>query len=131
MATTKTQLIATVGTVFVPVSDQDAALAFYRDKLGFELRADDTFGEDNRWIEVAPAGAQTVVALVPPMGDGPKPGGDVGFGYDTDDLEAAVTELTARGVEFEEILRMPAPVPPMAYFRDLDGNRMLLVQRAG
>jgi catechol 2,3-dioxygenase-like lactoylglutathione lyase family enzyme len=51
------------------------------------------------------------------------------FSFETGDLDAAMAELTARGVEFEEPIRMPPPVPPMAYFRDPDGNRMLLVQR--
>ena len=125
----ETQHIAHVGSVFVPVRDQDAALAFYRDSLGFEVRSDDAFGDGYRWIEVAPPGAQTAVALTEPMESGPQPGGDVGFGYETDDIDAAVASLTAKGVEFEEILRMPPPVPPMAYFRDVDGNRMLLVQR--
>lgn len=131
MTNTTTSHITSVGTVFVTVADQDAAIAFYRDRLGFELRSDTTYGEGERWVEVAPPGAQTVIALVPPMasGEGAKPGGDLAFGYETDDLDAAITDLTARGVAFEDRISMPAPVPPMAYFRDQDGNRVLLVQR--
>lgn len=123
--------ISGVGTVFVPVSDQDRAIDFYVNTLGFELRSDTSYGEGQRWVEVAPAGAVTVVALVPPMedGSGNAVGSDMGFGYDTDDFDAAYEQLRARGVEFEEPMRMPPPVPPMAYFRDQDGNRVLLVQR--
>ena len=46
-------LINQVGVVFVPVADQDRALGFYLDTLGFEKRADFTYGEDSRWMEVA------------------------------------------------------------------------------
>ena len=56
--------ITRVGTVVVPVSDQDRALEFYVGKLGFETRIDGPFGEGQRWIEVAPPGATTTIALV-------------------------------------------------------------------
>lgn len=127
-----TSHITSVGTVFVTVSDQDAAIDFYVNKLGFELRGDTAYGDGDRWVEVGPPGGETAVALVPPMDDGSTtPGGNLGFGYDTDDLEAAMTELRSRGVEFEEVPTMGGPVPPMAWFRDQDGNRVLLVQRMG
>ena len=45
------------GTVIVPVSDQDRAIEFYVETLGFEKRADIPFGGGERWVEVAPAGA--------------------------------------------------------------------------
>ena len=56
--------ISHLGRVFVPVSDQDRALAFYTETLGFEKRADLPFGDGDRWIEVAPAGGVTAIALV-------------------------------------------------------------------
>ena len=58
-----TTRITQVGTVFVPVSDQERALAFYRDTLGFEKRADFTYGGGLRWIEVAPPGAANTGSL--------------------------------------------------------------------
>ena len=54
-----------VGTVIVPVADQDRALEFYVGTLGFEVRLDGEFGDGQRWIEVAPPGAATSIALVP------------------------------------------------------------------
>jgi catechol 2,3-dioxygenase-like lactoylglutathione lyase family enzyme len=127
--TASAQHIPGVGTVYLPVSDQDRALAFYRDLLGFEVRTDARFGEDYRWVEVAPAGAYTVIALVPPMGEeDPQPGGRAPFGFDTPDLEAAMTDLGLRGVEFEDVMGGEGPVPPMAYFHDPDGNRIMLVE---
>jgi catechol 2,3-dioxygenase-like lactoylglutathione lyase family enzyme len=57
------QPITRVATVFLPVTDQDRALAFYRDQLGFDVHSDVTYGEGVRWIEVVPPGASTVIAL--------------------------------------------------------------------
>jgi hypothetical protein len=58
--------ISQVGTVFVPVADQDRALDFYLHKLGFEKRADFPYGESSRWTEVAPRGSVNAIALLPP-----------------------------------------------------------------
>lgn len=52
-----------LATVFVPVEDQDEAITFYRDVLGFEQRVDVTYGT-HRWVEVAPAGSTFALALV-------------------------------------------------------------------
>jgi lactoylglutathione lyase len=51
-------MLTMVGTITVYVTDQDKALAFYTEKLGFETRADMPTGTDQRWIEVAPSGAR-------------------------------------------------------------------------
>jgi catechol 2,3-dioxygenase-like lactoylglutathione lyase family enzyme len=59
--------IAKVSTVFVPVSNQDEALKFYTEKLGFEIRTDAAYEENQRWLEVSPPGAETTIALVPPQ----------------------------------------------------------------
>jgi catechol 2,3-dioxygenase-like lactoylglutathione lyase family enzyme len=128
-ATANAQHIPGVGTVYLAVSNQDRAVAFYRDILGFEVRTDTEFGEGFRWIEVAPAGAYTVIALVPPMrAEDPQPGGNAPFGFDTPNLGAAIAEFSSRGVTFEDVMGGEGPVPTMAYFRDPDGNRILLVE---
>ena len=62
-----------VRCVAVPVRDQDAALAFYVDHLGFEKRLDTPISDTMRWIEVAPPGAATSIALVS-GDDSPAPG---------------------------------------------------------
>src|SRR5262249_59710004 len=67
--------IVDVRTVGVPVTDQQRALAFYVDTLGFEKRLDVPFGDGKRWIEVAPAGATTTLALVPAHEGVPAGGG--------------------------------------------------------
>ena len=70
--------ISQVGTVAVPVSDVERALAFYVGVLGFETRMDATFGEGQRWVEVAPLGATTTVALAPST-DAVPAGADTGI----------------------------------------------------
>jgi catechol 2,3-dioxygenase-like lactoylglutathione lyase family enzyme len=63
--TETTTHITQVGTVIIPVSDQNQALEFYVEKLGFEKRLHAPYGEGERWVEVAPPGATTTIALVP------------------------------------------------------------------
>jgi catechol 2,3-dioxygenase-like lactoylglutathione lyase family enzyme len=119
--------IADVGTVAIPVSDQDKALAFYVGKLGFEKRRDATFGGSNRWIEVAAPGAATTIALVRPS-PGTRAGIDTGIRLVTEDTEADYADLRARGVDADPILHVGG-VPPMFSFRDDDGNSLYIVQR--
>jgi predicted enzyme related to lactoylglutathione lyase len=118
--------ITDVGTVGVPVIDQDRALAFYRDTLGFEIRMDGSFGEGMRWIEVAPRGATTSVALVQSSDDAPA-GIDTGVRLSTDDAAADHAAFVAHGVDVDAEI-IPYPVP-MFTFRDPDGNRLYVVER--
>jgi catechol 2,3-dioxygenase-like lactoylglutathione lyase family enzyme len=130
MAETETTTrITQVGTVIVPVSDQDRALEFYLGKLGFEKRADTPFGRGERWVEVAPPGGATTLALIPPR-EGEPTGIDTHVAFTTEDIDADHADMRARGVDAdEEIMRMGDPVPPMFFFRDGDGNRFFIVQR--
>jgi catechol 2,3-dioxygenase-like lactoylglutathione lyase family enzyme len=114
--------ITRVGTVIVPVSDQDRALEFYVGTLGFEKRLDGAFGDGGRWIEVAPPGAATSLALVP--------GDAIEVSLATEDADADHAHLHERGVDADaEVMRMGDYVPPMFTFRDPDGNRFRMVQR--
>jgi catechol 2,3-dioxygenase-like lactoylglutathione lyase family enzyme len=120
--------ISHLGTVIVPVSDQDRAIEFYTEKLGFEKRADTPFGGGNRWVEVAPAGATTTIALMPPR-EGDPVGVETRVAFNTDDADADHASLRARGVDVDdEVMRMGDPVPPMFFFRDQDGNTSLIVE---
>jgi predicted enzyme related to lactoylglutathione lyase len=121
--------ITQVGTVGVPVTDQARALGFYLDKLGFEKRMDAPFGQGQRWIEVAPPKATTTIALMPSP-EGAPVGVETGIRLASDDAEADHADLLARGVDVDpEIMRWPG-VPPMFYFRDPDGNRIIVVERS-
>jgi catechol 2,3-dioxygenase-like lactoylglutathione lyase family enzyme len=126
---TRTKMHMThVRTVIVPVSDQDRALEFYEGKLGFEKRADIPYGEE-RWIDVAPPGAETTISIVPPS-EGESAGVDTNISFATTDAAAAHAELHASGVEVdEEVMRPGGGAPPMFFFRDPDGNRFLVVER--
>jgi catechol 2,3-dioxygenase-like lactoylglutathione lyase family enzyme len=119
--------ITQVGTVMVPVSDQDQAISFFVEKLGFEKRADTPFGRGDRWVEVAPPGAATTLALVPPR-EGEAVGIETRIGFRTDDVDADYASFSAAGVDVDEVMRMGDPVPPMLFFRDPDGNRFMIVQ---
>jgi catechol 2,3-dioxygenase-like lactoylglutathione lyase family enzyme len=122
--------ISQVGTVIVPVSDQDRALEFYIDTLGFEKRTDMPFGNGERWVEVAPAGAATTLALTPPR-EGESAGIQTRVALSTGAIDADHASLKARGVDVDdEVMRMGDPVPPMFFFRDPDGNSLFIVQTA-
>jgi catechol 2,3-dioxygenase-like lactoylglutathione lyase family enzyme len=130
MADTQTTTrITQVGTVIVPVSDQDRAIEFYVEKLGFEKRTDTPFGDGDRWVEVAPRGGETSVAIVPPR-EGEPTGIETRTGFTTEDIDADHAALKSRGVDVDpEVMRMGDPVPPMFFFRDPDGNNFLIVER--
>jgi lactoylglutathione lyase len=119
--------ITQVGTVGIPVSDQTQALAFYVDTLGFEKRLDAPFGDGGRWVEVAPPGATTTVALVPPAMNGGT-GIDTGVRFHTGDVDGDHQALVSQGVDADPaVLHWPG-VPPMFAFRDPDGNTLYIVE---
>jgi catechol 2,3-dioxygenase-like lactoylglutathione lyase family enzyme len=120
--------ITQLATVTVPVSDQDRALEFYIDKLGFEKRTDLPYGDGERWLEVAPAGAETTLAIIPPR-PGEATGIQTRVGLMTKDVDADHASLKARGVDVDdEVVRWGDPVPPMFFFRDPDGNTFFAVE---
>jgi catechol 2,3-dioxygenase-like lactoylglutathione lyase family enzyme len=96
---------------------------FYTEKLGLEKRVELSFGPDFRWIEVAPSGADTSIALCPP---GPEvtPGGrQTGIALQVDDVDAYHAELKAREVDVDdEVGRFGDAVPPTFWLRDHEGN---------
>jgi catechol 2,3-dioxygenase-like lactoylglutathione lyase family enzyme len=121
--------IAKVSTVFVPVSDQNEALKFYTEKLGFEIRTDAAYEENQRWLEVAPPGAETTIALVPPREGHQDPEGiDTNVGFGTDDVAAAHADLAEKGVDTDDIISPGDPVPSMFFFRDQDGNKFVIAE---
>ena len=123
--------IALVGRVCVTVADTDRAIEFYVDTLGFEKVVDVPMGPDMRWVEVKPNGRETNIALAPPP-PGQTPGGQqTGICIDTTDIDADHAALKAAGVDVDdEVSRFGGPVPPMFWFRDPDGNSLLIVEPA-
>jgi catechol 2,3-dioxygenase-like lactoylglutathione lyase family enzyme len=130
--------ITHTSTVIVPVADQDRAIEFYVDTLGFEKRAEFPYADGERWVEVAPPGATTTIALARDDGSA---GIETRLALSTEDVEADHADLQARGVDVDEaIMREGDPVvhwggavlagvPPMFLARDPDGNSLLIVQQ--
>jgi catechol 2,3-dioxygenase-like lactoylglutathione lyase family enzyme len=128
-----------VQLVTIPTSDQSRSLAFYQ-MLGFEVRSDFPWGDGYRWIEIYPPGTSTGLALVPA---GPDPVGiRTGIILNTKDIEAARARMQQLGVDVDAGIARPGspvsvrigaveqtePQPPMFWFRDPDGNELLLVE---
>ena len=128
MSTTKSR-IARIGTVCIPVGDQDKMIDFYVDTLGFEKRADVPFGNGYRWIEVAPEGGETTIALAPPPEGTPTGGMETGITLQVADIDAQHAELKERGAAVDaEVSRMGDPVPPLLWFRDPENNVLMIVE---
>lgn len=128
MTTTHSTTVSNIGVAMFTVSDQDAALAFYTEKLGFELRSDVRFGENDemRWLEVAPPGSLARLALNPPMGA--QPGGS-GIGVETADVLAEHARLSAFGDIDLDPEPMQTPGAPLMFsLRDPDGNHIWVVE---
>jgi predicted enzyme related to lactoylglutathione lyase len=120
--------VAKIATVVVPVSDQDRVVAFYVEKLGFEKRIDVPFGNEYRWVEVAPGDAATTIALAPPPEGKPSGNRETGITLYTEDIDGLHAELQAGGVDVDaEISRMGDPVPPLFWLRDPEGNSLMVV----
>lgn len=120
-----------LATVIIPVADQDAAIAFYTEKLGFEPRVEIPFGEGNpmRWIEVGLPNQDTTIALAPPPQDYDLTPKETGISLQTDDIEGYHAQLKAAGVDVDEaVQRMGGPVPPMFWLRDHAGNTLMVVE---
>lgn len=123
-----TTQITDVGGVAVPVADQERALRFYADKLGFEVRLDVSTADGGRWLQVAPLRGRVPVALVT-AGEGDRVGVDTGITFTTIDAESDHASLVASGVATEPLLAWPG-VPRMFVLRDPDGNRLKVMERA-
>jgi catechol 2,3-dioxygenase-like lactoylglutathione lyase family enzyme len=126
---TTTSHIDTISLVMIPSSDQDKSIEFYVETLGFEKRTDIPFGGSYRWVEVYPPTGTTGIALAPPREQDPT-GIQTGISLATDDIEATHAHLKSAGIDVDaEVSRMGDPVPPMFWFRDPDGNTLLVVEQ--
>lgn len=113
-------MLTQVQLIHVPVTDQDRAKDFYVDRLGLSVIADLQMGPHGRWLQVAPSGVATSLALVP--GNGEDAATVV---FESDDLEGDITALRERGVD------LPGQIEDMPWaraiqFTDPDGNHLAL-----
>ncbi|HEX4671901.1 MAG TPA: VOC family protein [Solirubrobacteraceae bacterium] len=117
-----------ISLVAVPSNDVDKQIEFY-ESLGFEKRTDVPFGGQYRWVEVYPPSGTTGIALAPPPPGSEAGSKETGIIVTTDDIDASHAQLKAKGVDVDaEVSRMGDPVPPMFWFRDTEGNSLLIVQ---
>jgi predicted enzyme related to lactoylglutathione lyase len=122
--------ISQISLVIVPATDQDRSIEFYEGALGFEKRTDIPFGDQYRWVEVYPPSGTTGIALAPPR-EQDKVGVQTGITLTTDDIDATYAALKSHGVDVDaEVSRMGDPVPPMFWFRDPDGNTLMVVEQS-
>ena len=123
-----TSMITAIKFVSVPVHDQDRALRFYTDALGFTIATDQPFGEKQRWIELKIPGADTRLVLFTPDGHEDRIGGFQPISFQTNDVQKTYDELIRRGVDF---VAPPTKQPWGSYatFKDSEGNQFVLSSR--
>jgi predicted enzyme related to lactoylglutathione lyase len=109
----------------IPVSDQDRALAFYTEKLGFKVSADQRFDESQRWIELQIGNSATGVVLFTPPQHADRIGTHTGMSFKCDDLEKTYAAMVERGVEFLGPPRRES-WGASAQFKDPDGNLFVM-----
>jgi len=88
-------MIRGVKFVSIPVSDQDRALAFYTQKLGFRVVTDQPYDEEQRWIELGIPGADTRIVLFH-FRKALKPGGNTNLTFWSDDVDGRRVEKSWR-----------------------------------
>jgi predicted enzyme related to lactoylglutathione lyase len=121
-------MITHVKFVSIPTRDQDRALAFWTEKVGFAVMTDQPFDEKQRWIELGIGDSDTRFVLFTPEGQEERIGSFFNGSLACDDVEATWRQLSERGVEFDG----PPQKQPWGIFammKDPDGNRFVLSSR--
>ena len=118
-------MIKQIKFVSIPVADQNQALNFYTEKLGFTIITDQPFDEKQRWIELRVPKAETRVVLFTAEGDEKRVGTFMNMSYSSDDIQETYKALKERGVEFEGPPQ-EQPWGTYAIFKDSEGNRFVV-----
>jgi len=122
-------MITQVKFVGIPTRDQDRALAFYTEKLGFKIATDQPFDDKQRWIELRIGRAETRFVLFTPQGHEDRIGSFFNGALECDDVQSTYDELRGRGVEFVSAPQQQ-PWGMFALFKDPDGNQFVLSSRS-
>jgi catechol 2,3-dioxygenase-like lactoylglutathione lyase family enzyme len=121
-------MIKGVKFISIPVTDQDRALSFYTEKLGFRVSTDQPFNGNQRWIELAIPGAETQLVLFTPEAQADRIGTFNPATFYCENVQRTYEELVARGVVFDGPPEKQ-PWGSFAKFRDPDRNQFLLSSR--
>ncbi|MDE2149789.1 MAG: VOC family protein [Gammaproteobacteria bacterium] len=121
-------MITHVKFVSVPTTDQDRALAFYTEKLGFRVMTDQAFDDKQRWIELRVGNSDTRLVLFTMDGQESRIGGMFNGAFACDDCEATDRQLSQRGVEFAGTPKKQ-PWGTFVIMKDPDGNQFVLSSR--
>lgn len=123
-------MITHIDSATVAVADQDAALAFYVNTLGWTKVMDNPIGDGARWVTVAPAGATTQLSLAPAAwwtGAGKTINRETGVSLIAADIDATYESLKAQGVTFKQPVETMPWGMKATWFYDLDGNEFFLM----
>ncbi len=118
-------MIKRIKFIGIPVADQDRALEFYTQKLGFRILTDQAFGPTQRWIELSIPGAETGITLFTPNGHEDRIGTFVNTSWEVDNVEKTYQDLLAKGVEFTATPAKQA-WGTSVIMRDSEGNTIVL-----
>jgi catechol 2,3-dioxygenase-like lactoylglutathione lyase family enzyme len=118
-------MIQRIKFVGIPVSNQDASLKFYTEKLGFKVVTDQPFDGGQRWIELLIPGAESGLALFTPKGHEKRIGEFQSISFFCDDVFATAKTLKSKGVEFAQEPRSES-WGSSAVFKDPDSNQFVL-----
>jgi catechol 2,3-dioxygenase-like lactoylglutathione lyase family enzyme len=121
-------MIRGISLASIPVRNQDAALKFYTEKLGFKVVTDQPMGDGQRWIELLIPGAESRVALFTPEGHEDRIGSFQPLTFWCDDVFTTAKTLKARGVEFAQEPKQEV-WGTMAIFKDPDANQFVISNR--
>jgi predicted enzyme related to lactoylglutathione lyase len=123
-----TFMIKRIKFLGIPVRDQERALRFYTDKLGFRILTDQEYSATQRWIELSIPGAETGIVLFTPEGHEDRIGTFVNTSWEAENIEKTYDELLARGVEFTGPPQKQ-PWGTFAIFKDSEGNQVVIGSR--
>ena len=118
-------MIKAIKFVGVPVSDQQRALEFYTNTLGFRVITDQPFDDNQRWIELGIGRSGSGISLFTAPGHENRIGTFTGISFLADDVKATHRELAAKGVKFIQEPK-EADWGTAAIFADPDGNQFVL-----
>ena len=110
--------------IHLSVTDFDASISFYVDKVGFHLDHDHRVSDEIRFVQITPPGSACSIAFA--TGEAPQPAVPASLQVVVDDADAARAELAERGVEVGEVQEFPWG--RFVFFSDPDGNQWSVQQ---